>query len=158
MNLGRVVRSRSMATMHYVCLLLGFGLEDLKYVDVHPGLFQWLAVRHSCIAPAQYLTPSSRHIGFGTLTTNLLTIPSTIGSMISIVLITHFPEAIDQRMFIPMSETVWLLLFIIAPCAPLTSLILGFTMRATSRHQWPCMLVLTKCDIQTLSSPLPMHP
>ncbi|KAF9450203.1 allantoate permease [Macrolepiota fuliginosa MF-IS2] len=62
----------------------------------------------------QYLTLSLRELGFGTFTTNLLGIPATIGSMITMITITLISEAIHQRTLVAMSETVWILPFIIA--------------------------------------------
>lgn len=103
-----------MAIIHHVHFLVGFGLEDLKYADACTGLFSGLLFGIPASPPAQYLTLSLRQIGFGTFTTNLLIIPSTIGSMITLVLITLLSEAIHQRTFVAMSETVWLLPFIIA--------------------------------------------
>ncbi|KXN91800.1 hypothetical protein AN958_11950 [Leucoagaricus sp. SymC.cos] len=64
--------------------------------------------------PTQYLTLSLRQLGFGTFTTNLLTIPATVGSMITLCLITLLSEAVNERTFVATAETAWMLPFIIA--------------------------------------------
>ncbi|KAJ3504079.1 hypothetical protein NLJ89_g8125 [Agrocybe chaxingu] len=64
--------------------------------------------------PAAYLTLSLRNLGFSTIHTNLLTIPSTVGSMITMTIITLVSENLNDRAFVSMSEDVWLLPFLIA--------------------------------------------
>ncbi|KAJ8456823.1 hypothetical protein ONZ45_g18564 [Pleurotus djamor] len=65
-------------------------------------------------APATYLTLSLRNIGFNTFQTNLLTIPSTVGSMITILGITLISEAVNDRSVVAMMEDVWALPFLVA--------------------------------------------
>ncbi|PPQ65118.1 hypothetical protein CVT24_003009 [Panaeolus cyanescens] len=64
--------------------------------------------------PATYLTLSLRELGFSTITTNLLTIPSTFGSMVTMTIITLVSESLNERSFVAISEDFWLLPFLIA--------------------------------------------
>ncbi|KAF4616389.1 hypothetical protein D9613_008670 [Agrocybe pediades] len=64
--------------------------------------------------PASYLTLSLRNLGFSTITTNLLTIPSTIGHIFTMAGITLISENYNDRSFVSMSEDVWMLPFLIA--------------------------------------------
>ncbi|KFY38142.1 hypothetical protein V494_04504 [Pseudogymnoascus sp. VKM F-4513 (FW-928)] len=58
---------------------------------------------------AQYLTISFRELGFTVIETNLLTIPSTVGYCISMLIITAVSELVNNRSFISMAEDAWLL-------------------------------------------------
>ncbi|KIM42177.1 hypothetical protein M413DRAFT_18580 [Hebeloma cylindrosporum] len=64
--------------------------------------------------PATYLTLSLRNLGFSTINTNLLTIPSTLGRVFNMMALTMVSEAVNDRAFVSMSEDVWLLPFLIA--------------------------------------------
>lgn len=57
----------------------------------------------------QYLTLSLRSLGFNVITTNLLTIPASVGSMITNFGITALSELINNRSFVAMAEDAWLL-------------------------------------------------
>ncbi|KAF8636336.1 hypothetical protein AX16_010991 [Volvariella volvacea WC 439] len=65
-------------------------------------------------APSTYLTLSLRNIGFNTFQSNLLTIPSTVCSMITMVIITLVSEAVNDRAWVSMSEDFWALPFLVA--------------------------------------------
>ncbi|KIJ36248.1 hypothetical protein M422DRAFT_179625 [Sphaerobolus stellatus SS14] len=64
--------------------------------------------------PGSYLTLSLRNLGFTTFQTNLLTIPSTLASVFTIVGITIVSELVDSRAFVAMAEDVWALPCLIA--------------------------------------------
>ncbi|KAF9444378.1 allantoate permease [Macrolepiota fuliginosa MF-IS2] len=64
--------------------------------------------------PAQYLTLSLKNLGFGTFETNLLTIPSTVGRIINMMLITLASEMVHERTYVAMTETAWALPFVVA--------------------------------------------
>ncbi|KAF8906727.1 allantoate permease [Gymnopilus junonius] len=64
--------------------------------------------------PSSYLTLSLRHLGFSTLNTNLLTIPSSVGNMVAMAGITMISENYHERSFISMAEDLWTLPFLIA--------------------------------------------
>ncbi|KAJ3824819.1 allantoate permease [Lentinula raphanica] len=64
--------------------------------------------------PSTYLTLSLRNLGFGTFTTNLLTIPSTMVGIVSMFAITIVSEMLNERTFVAMSEDLWILPFLVA--------------------------------------------
>lgn len=57
----------------------------------------------------QYLTLSFRSLGFTVVETNLLTIPSTIGYCLSMLIITAVSELVNNRSIVSMAEDAWLL-------------------------------------------------
>jgi hypothetical protein len=64
--------------------------------------------------PSAYLTLSLRHLGFDTFQTNLLTIPSTVLGIFTMLGITIISEVINDRALVSMAEDVWALPFLIA--------------------------------------------
>ncbi|RDB15169.1 hypothetical protein Hypma_004852 [Hypsizygus marmoreus] len=64
--------------------------------------------------PGTYLTLSLRNIGFNTFHSNLLTIPKTVASMITMFLITMVSESVNDRSFVAMAEDIWALPFLVA--------------------------------------------
>ncbi|KAF6757619.1 allantoate permease [Ephemerocybe angulata] len=64
--------------------------------------------------PASYLTLSLRNLGFSTLKTNLLTIPSAVGTIITMWLIAVLSETVNDRAYVSMIENVWILPLLIA--------------------------------------------
>ncbi|KAJ2915854.1 hypothetical protein MD484_g4575, partial [Candolleomyces efflorescens] len=69
--------------------------------------------------PAQYLTLSLRNLGFNTFQTNLLTIPSSVATIITMWLIAVVSETVHDRAFVSMIEDAWCLPFLIAlRCLP----------------------------------------
>ncbi|KAF6757620.1 allantoate permease [Ephemerocybe angulata] len=64
--------------------------------------------------PAQYLTLSLRNLGFNTFETNLLTIPSAVGTIITMWVIALVSETVHDRAYVSMLEDVWCLPFLIA--------------------------------------------
>ncbi|KAF1812705.1 MFS general substrate transporter [Eremomyces bilateralis CBS 781.70] len=64
--------------------------------------------------PAQYLTQILRNLGFTTFETNLLTIPSAVGHMITLLAGTWLSEKFNQRALFAMLQPLWTLPCIIA--------------------------------------------
>ncbi|TFK28547.1 allantoate permease [Coprinopsis marcescibilis] len=64
--------------------------------------------------PAQYLTLSLRGLGFGTFQTNLLTIPSTVATIVTMYIIAILSETLNNRAYVSMIEDAWILPFLIA--------------------------------------------
>jgi hypothetical protein len=58
---------------------------------------------------SQYLSLSFRGLGFTVIQTNLLSIPSSVGSMITMLGITALSELVNNRSFVAMAEDAWLL-------------------------------------------------
>ena len=57
----------------------------------------------------QYLQLSFRGLGFDVIQTNLLSIPKSIGSAVTILIITAVSELVNNRSFVAMAEDAWLL-------------------------------------------------
>ncbi|ESK96300.1 allantoate permease [Moniliophthora roreri MCA 2997] len=64
--------------------------------------------------PNTYLTLSLRNIGFDTFQSNLLTIPSTVATMVTMFAITAISEMVNDRSLVAMSQDVWILPFLVA--------------------------------------------
>ncbi|KAF8956288.1 allantoate permease [Flammula alnicola] len=64
--------------------------------------------------PGTYLTLSLRNLGFSTVNTNLLVIPSQVGGMITMVVLALVSESVNDRSIVSMSEDIWLLPFLVA--------------------------------------------
>ncbi|KAL9709853.1 hypothetical protein Ac2012v2_006908 [Leucoagaricus gongylophorus] len=86
----------------------------LKDYDMWPLYIIGLTFGIPVAPPTQYLTLSLRQLGFGTFETNLLTIPSIIGGMITLCAITLLSEAFHERTYLSMTETAWMFPFLIA--------------------------------------------
>jgi len=69
--------------------------------------------------PGQYLTLSLRQLGFNTFETNLLTIPSSVATIITMFGIAVVSETVHDRAIVAMMEDLWVLPFLIAiRCLP----------------------------------------
>lgn len=79
-----------------LCPSANLGMHPSHYSDKH--------------ANAEPLCTNS----FSTVNTNLLTIPSTVGGMVSMMVLTLVSERLNDRSFVSMSEDVWLLPFLVA--------------------------------------------
>ncbi|KAF9444379.1 allantoate permease [Macrolepiota fuliginosa MF-IS2] len=88
--------------------------QSLCDYDLWPLYILGLLFGMPSAPPAQYLTLSLKKLGFDTFSTNLLTIPSTVGRIINMLIVTVLSEVINQRTYLSMTESVWLLPFIIA--------------------------------------------
>lgn len=55
-----------------------------------------------------YLQLSFRSLGFSTLMANLLTVPSTVISVFTLLFISVLSEAVNNRSFVCMAENIWL--------------------------------------------------
>ncbi|KXN91797.1 hypothetical protein AN958_11947 [Leucoagaricus sp. SymC.cos] len=88
--------------------------ESLWDYDLWPLYIVGLLFGIPSTPPQQYLTLSLQQLGFGTLETNLLNIPNTVGRIINMMVITFVSELVHERTYLAMSETVWMLPFVIA--------------------------------------------
>ncbi|KAK4143916.1 major facilitator superfamily domain-containing protein [Dichotomopilus funicola] len=62
----------------------------------------------------KYLTLILRSVGFDQFTTNLLTIPATVGHIICLLIITRISEYLNERALVGMMQNVWILPCVIA--------------------------------------------
>ncbi|KAF1817455.1 putative pantothenate transporter [Eremomyces bilateralis CBS 781.70] len=83
--------------------------------------------------PAYYLTQILRNLGFSTFQTNLLTIPSSVFHMITLISLTWLSEKINQRGLVAMLQGVWTL-----PCIIALRVWPGLM-----KEQWPTYALLT---------------
>jgi len=61
----------------------------------------------------QYMTITLRGIGFGTLNTNLLTIPRAVFSMFTMITLTYLSETFGQLAFTAIFMQIWILPFVV---------------------------------------------
>jgi len=78
------------------------------------GFYRGLMFSIPVSPPSTYLTLSLRNLGFDTFQTNLLTIPSSIGSIVMMFGITLMSETFNERTFMSMAEGLWALPFLLA--------------------------------------------
>jgi Major Facilitator Superfamily len=64
--------------------------------------------------PSTYLTLTLRSVGFSTFTTNLLTIPSSVLHICTLLLLTRLSQWLDERALVSMLQAVWTLPCVIA--------------------------------------------
>lgn len=83
--------------------------------------------------PSLYFTLNLRSFGFSVLVTNLLTIPHTILSMVTLLGITYLSEKWDERSFTALSAQLWRLPF----------LIVLYIVDINSINRWVAFAVLT---------------
>ncbi|KAK4499384.1 hypothetical protein PRZ48_009898 [Zasmidium cellare] len=101
--------------------------------DLWPLYAIGLVVYQPFSPPNTYLTLSLRNLGFSTLNTNLLTIPSTAASIVTLIGLTWISERVKERSFISMLQNVWAL-----PCL----LVLRFW-AGTMENQWGTYAVIS---------------
>lgn len=65
------------------------------------------------VPPGQYLTLTLRSLGFSVILTNVLTIPSTILSIFTLLGLTYLSEKWNQRAILAMLTQIWVLPFLI---------------------------------------------
>ncbi|KAM0438707.1 hypothetical protein ACHAPT_001464 [Fusarium lateritium] len=83
--------------------------------------------------PHQYLTLILRELGFSTLVTNLLTVPTTFLTMCSIMGITYLSDLLDERALVAMISQIWALPF----------LIFLYVVDVTQINRWAAWMILT---------------
>ncbi|KAF8588151.1 allantoate permease [Ramaria rubella] len=82
--------------------------------DLYPVYILGLMFGIPTSPPATYLTLSLRNLGFSTFQTNLLTIPSTIAGIFTLLGITLLSEVVNDRSIISMAEDIWALPCLVA--------------------------------------------
>ncbi|KEY73972.1 hypothetical protein S7711_02568 [Stachybotrys chartarum IBT 7711] len=65
------------------------------------------------VPPSQYLTLTLRNLGFSVILTNVLTIPSTLLSIFTLLGLTYLSEKWNQRAILAMLTQIWVLPFLI---------------------------------------------
>lgn len=81
--------------------------------DLWPLYLIGLTFETPMTTPKQYLTLTLKGMGFNTFITNLLTIPSTILSSITLLSITYLSESLGQLTLVSLIGQLWALPFLV---------------------------------------------
>ncbi|ORY66581.1 putative MFS transporter [Pseudomassariella vexata] len=88
--------------------------EALKDYDLWPLYALGLVIFIPHAPPSKYITLTLKSLGYGTFNTNLLTIPSSIGHIVTLIVITRVSEYFNERTLVSMSQPIWTLPCMIA--------------------------------------------
>ncbi|OAP65089.1 hypothetical protein AYL99_01061 [Fonsecaea erecta] len=86
--------------------------QSLTDYDLWPLYLIGLNFQTPMTTPTQYLTLSLKQLGFGTIKTNLLVVPSTIGHIITMLLFTYLAEIVGQLWIFGLLAQLWALPFL----------------------------------------------
>ncbi|POS71379.1 hypothetical protein DHEL01_v210228 [Diaporthe helianthi] len=89
-------------------------LQSLKDYDLWPLYLLGLVVYIPQSPPSKYLTLIVRSLGFSTFNTNLLTIPSSVLHIITLLAITRLSDYLKEKTLVSMLQAVWTLPCVIA--------------------------------------------
>ncbi|OAL40654.1 hypothetical protein AYO20_00390 [Fonsecaea nubica] len=111
---NRIIREDpSKSTMHnrqpITPKLLWHSLTDY---DLWPLYLIGLTFQTPMTTPTQYLTLSLKQLGFGTIKTNLLVVPSVVGHILTMLLFTYLAEIVGQLWIFGLLAQVWALPFL----------------------------------------------
>ncbi|KAL4804756.1 major facilitator superfamily domain-containing protein [Aspergillus unguis] len=87
--------------------------KSLCDYDLWPIYIIGLTFQIPMTTPQQYLTLTLRGLGFGTFTTNLLTIPMQIFHITTMVLLSYTAEAAKELTFVSLFGQIWALPFLV---------------------------------------------
>jgi hypothetical protein len=87
--------------------------QSLKDYDLWPLYMLGLTFQVPMIPPNQYLTLTLRGLGFDTFQTNLLTMPFTVGHIITMLLVAYLAEVTGQLTLVAGIGQIWALPFLI---------------------------------------------
>ncbi|KAL1836228.1 hypothetical protein VTJ49DRAFT_5409 [Mycothermus thermophilus] len=87
--------------------------KSLKDYDLWPLYILGLTFQIPMIPVGQYLTLTLRGLGFTTFQTNLLTIPFTVGHIVTMLALSYIAEIVKELTFVAMSGQIWVLPFLI---------------------------------------------
>ncbi|KAL1963588.1 hypothetical protein VTN77DRAFT_8033 [Rasamsonia byssochlamydoides] len=87
--------------------------QSMSDYDLWPLYLIGLNFQTPMTPPSQYLTLSLKGLGFGTFTTNLLVIPSVVGSIITMVTFTYLAEAVGNLAIFGLLAQLWALPFLV---------------------------------------------
>ncbi|KAK5997060.1 putative transporter [Cladobotryum mycophilum] len=87
--------------------------QSLKDYDMWPIYILGLIFQIPATPESNYLTVTLKGLGFGTFTTNLLTIPQTVLHMITMLALTYIAEIWNELTLTSLMGQIWLLPFLI---------------------------------------------
>ncbi|KAF6819179.1 transporter YIL166C-like protein 3 [Colletotrichum plurivorum] len=87
--------------------------DSIRDYNLWPLYVLGLTFQIPMTPPSQYLTLTLRNLGFDTFQANLLSIPYTVGHMITMLGITYLGEIFQELTLVSMSGQVWALPFLI---------------------------------------------
>ncbi|KAE8149807.1 major facilitator superfamily domain-containing protein [Aspergillus avenaceus] len=87
--------------------------KSLCDFDLWPLYALGLTFQTPMQTPQQYLTLTLRQMGFGTFVTNLLTIPSQVLSITTMLILTYVSEQLGELAFTAMFAQIWALPFLV---------------------------------------------
>jgi len=87
--------------------------QSLKDYDLWPLYIIGLTFQIPMTPPTNYLTLALKGLGFSTFNTNLLTIPSTVFHMITMLALTYAAEIFGELTLFSLSGQIWALPFLI---------------------------------------------
>ena len=87
--------------------------KSLSDYDLWPLYIIGLTFETPMTTPQQYLTLTLKHMGFSTFVVNLLTIPSKVLSIITMLGITYLAEVVGELSLVSMAAQFWVLPFVV---------------------------------------------
>ncbi|KAL7793697.1 MFS general substrate transporter [Trichoderma ceciliae] len=87
--------------------------QSLKDFDLWPIYILGLVFQVPATPPANYLTLTLKQLGFDTFQTNLLTIPSTVLHVFTMLALTYFAEFVNELTMTALLGQIWVLPFLI---------------------------------------------
>lgn len=87
--------------------------KSLCDFDLWPLYIIGLTFETPMTTPKQYLTLTLKSMGFGTFVTNLLTIPSTAISIITMLSLTYLSEVLGELSLVSLFGQIWTLPFVV---------------------------------------------
>ena len=87
--------------------------KSLCDYDLWPLFAIGLTFEIPTTTPKQYLPLTLKHMGFNTFVVNLLTIPSKVISIVTMLILTYLAEVMGELTLVSMSAQIWVLPFVV---------------------------------------------